>query len=92
MKIIRLHLPLTFSERSKLIFLATDTKPKVEVSLGESTDLLHLLGKDLWFISHLLVNLTFVQTLKMLAAKGNPGANSSRCLNWREVRSCLLVE
>ena len=34
MKIIRLHLPLAFSERSKLICLATDIKPKVEVSLG----------------------------------------------------------
>lgn len=72
LKIIRLPLPLAFPERRlKLIFLATHTKPKVEMSLGESRELLHLLGKDLWFISHLLANLTFVQTLKMLAAKGN---------------------
>lgn len=53
LKLIRLPLPLAFSERrSKLIFLATDTKPKVEVSLGESRELLHFWGKDVWFISH----------------------------------------
>lgn len=72
LKIIRLPLPLAFSERrSELIFLATGTKPKVEMSLGESRELLYLPGKDLRFISHLLANLTFVQTLKMLAAKGH---------------------
>lgn len=71
LKIIRLPLPLAFSEgNSELIFLATGTKPKVEMSLGKAENFYTFRkGPSIHF--SLAGESNICQTLKMLAAKGN---------------------